>query len=71
MAAISPELRGLVLHGRSEDEIERKLPVAVRELLEAEGNQIVSLTVERDDRFANSGFPPPFIASASLAAGNR
>lgn len=71
MVAISPELRGLVLHGRSSEEIERTLPGAVRDLLEAEGNKIASLTVRRDDRIADAGFgPPPFIADAHLMAGS-
>ena len=69
LAAISTELHGLVVHGRSPEEIERKLAGAVRDLLEAEGHTVISVAVERDDRVTGAGFgPPPFIANAALAA---
>jgi hypothetical protein len=68
MAAISPDLEGLVVHGRSEDEIERKLLGRVRDLLQAEGHQVISLKLKKDERIAEAGFIPPYIASASLAA---
>ena len=70
--AISAELRGLVVHGRSPDEIEGKLSAAVQDILEAEGHQVVAVQIERDDRIVESGFgPPPYIANASLAAAQR
>jgi hypothetical protein len=38
LMAVSPEdMRGLVLHGRSLDEIEHRLPGTIRDLLEADG----------------------------------
>jgi len=69
LMAVSDSMPGLVIHGHSPEEIESKLPGAVRDLLEAEGHRVVSITVEPDDRTADTGFgPPAFIANASLAA---
>lgn len=72
LAAVSDDLAGLVLHGYSHGEIKRKLPAAIRELLEAEGYTVVSVETEEDDRFARAGFGlPGFIANAALTNNHR
>ena len=69
LAAISPDLHGLVLHGHSHDEIREKLPGAIRDLMEAEGDIVTALDVELDDRLSRAGYGlPSFIANASLAS---
>ena len=67
LMAVSDELRGLVLHGRSVDEIERRLPAAIGDLLRAEGFDVVSMSLMVDKAFEVPDFgPPAFIANASL-----
>src|SRR5437667_9384574 len=69
-AAFSDDLHGLVVHGRSEDEIREKLPGAIRDLVDAHGMEVVSLTVDRDDRLADYR-PPMFIANAAVTGPHR
>jgi hypothetical protein len=72
LMAVSEDLRGLVVHGRSDDEIEEKLPGVVRDLLEADGFEVVSLQIERQDESPVPDFgPPTFVANASLAGQSR
>jgi hypothetical protein len=68
LMAVSDDLRGLVVHGRSDEEIEERLPGAVRDLLEADGFDVVSLQIKRQDESPVPDFgPPTFVANASLA----
>jgi hypothetical protein len=67
--AVSEDLRGLVVHAHSEEEMEAKLPTAVQELLEAEGHRVDAVSLMRDKFSAIPDFgPPAFIANASLHA---
>jgi hypothetical protein len=67
--AISAELSGLVVHGHSPEEIEGRLAGVIQDILEADGYEVQSVTVERDERLAKAGFAlPPYIANASLTA---
>ena len=69
LMASSEEMPGLVVHGRTHEELEHKLPLAVRDLLEASGFQVEDVSVMRDDSVVPSNFgPPAFIANASLIA---
>jgi len=69
LIATSDDLKGLFLAGRSEDEIERQLPGAIREILEAEGNEVLSLISERDhDRLPETFVAFQFVANARLQA---
>jgi Domain of unknown function (DUF1902) len=71
LAATSEDLDGLVVFGKTVEEIERKLPTAIRELLETSHEQVGSVTVVPDDRISRAGFgPPAFIANASLVKHN-
>ncbi len=72
LMAVSDDLRGLVVHGRSDTEIEAKLPAAVRDLLEADGFGVASLQIERHDESPVADFgPPTFVANASLTGQAR
>ena len=69
LMAMSNDLPGLVVHARTDEELERKLPLAIRDLLEASGNEVVQLTVVKDESLSLHNFgPPAFIANASLTA---
>jgi hypothetical protein len=71
LAATSDDLQGLIVFGRTWQEIEKKLPNAVRALLEAMGFKVVSVTAVADERVSRAGFgPPAFIANASLVVSN-
>jgi predicted esterase len=72
LMAMSDDMPGLVVHGRSDEDLERKLPAALRELLEASGFTVVDVTLMRDESAAMHNFgPPAFIANASLSAGQH
>lgn len=67
LAATSPDLHGLVVHGHSFGELQKRLPDAIRDLIEAEGESVVNLDMRVDDRLSRAGFGlPAFIADASL-----
>jgi hypothetical protein len=69
LMAMSDEMPGLIVHARTDAELEDKLPLAVRDLLEASGHEVVQVTVVRDESSAMHNFgPPAFIANASLTA---
>jgi hypothetical protein len=68
LVALSDELKGLMVAARSEEQIEAELPDAIREILEASGYHVLSVTAEPGPR----GLPPEFsspllIASARVA----
>jgi hypothetical protein len=52
IAAVSDDLYGLVVHGHSEEEIRRKLPEAIKDLVSAQGNEVLSLDLEEDNRMS-------------------
>lgn len=50
LAAFSRDLEGLLVHGRTEDEIRERTPAAIRSILEAQGNEVISINeVDEDD----------------------
>lgn len=65
IAAFSDDLAGLLVVGRTIDELETKLPGAIREILEAEGN-IVKAVEMQPDRDVWEG-SPQFTAEANFA----
>ena len=70
--AFSEDMPGLVVHGRSDEELDEKLPGAIRDLLEARGFTVVHVTLVRDKEHAVPDFgPPAFIASASLTTARQ
>ena len=48
--ARSPQMRGLMLMGRSEDELWRDMDPVLRDLLDIEGDKVVTMTVDRPRR---------------------
>lgn len=66
-AAVSRDLPGLMIHDYSIAEIERRLPIVIRELLEAAGHEVESVTAERDEKIDLAHLQPPaYIANAVL-----
>lgn len=63
LVALSEDLKGLMVPGRSDNEIAKKLPDAVREILEAEGNKVISVTADTNDNH----LPPIFMARDFIA----
>lgn len=64
LIAISGDLPGLMVPGRSDQEVVSKLPDAIREILEAQGNKVVSVSAERE----SDQLPPAFIATRMIAS---
>lgn len=62
--AVSQDLKGLVVHGKSVEEIDERLPSIVRDLLEADGHSVanVELVEDVDLNFKDFG-PPAFLAN--------
>lgn len=55
--AVSDDLRGLVVHGHTVEEINERVPGAIRDLLEFDGVQVKSVTPvsEQSDGFVQVG----------------
>lgn len=67
LMAVSYDLPGLMVPGRSEEELNVKLPAAIQELLEAEGHQVLSVEiVEKGWDLPADFLPPPHIADALI-----
>ena len=67
LVALSDDLKGLMVPGRSELELEQKLPEAVREILEAQGNRVISVVTTREARHLPSAFiDRDYVANAQL-----
>lgn len=49
MVATSPEMKGLIVHGRTESELEQRIPQAIRAVLEADGFQVEDVRPVTDD----------------------
>jgi predicted RNase H-like HicB family nuclease len=50
LVAMSDDLPGLYVHGRSEEELEERIPVAIKALLEAQGLKVGAIVkCKRDD----------------------
>jgi hypothetical protein len=43
MVAISKDLPGLTVHGRNEEELDERVPEAIRSMLEAQGHTVESV----------------------------
>lgn len=69
LVALSPDMKGLMVAARSEDQIESELSGAIRELLEAQGHRVLSVTAEPDPVGLPRGFSTAsIVANARLAA---
>jgi hypothetical protein len=63
LVALSDDLKGLMVPGRSDEELERKIPMAVREILEAQGFRVISVTADS----ATGDLPAAFMAREFVA----
>jgi hypothetical protein len=69
LVAMSQDMKGLMVAARSEEQIEEELPGAIREILEAEGRRVLSVTAAPDPVGLPPGFSPfNMVASARLAS---
>lgn len=66
MAAFSEDLQGLLVVGKTKEEITKKLPGAVRELLEAMGNRVSKVSIVEDAEADWQQSAPRFRAEANL-----
>lgn len=60
LVATSTELKGLIVHGRTLEEVRERIPDAIRALFEAEGKIVVSVKPigDDDDIVRKAGFTP-------------
>lgn len=63
LVAISDDLPGLMVAGHTQAEVARKIPTAIRMLLEAEGKSVVALDAES----TNKNLPDAFASSSFIA----
>lgn len=69
LMACSEDLKGLSVQGRSLRELEIKLPILIRELLETDGLAVENIEIVRENDGTDSDFvPPALVASAHLIA---
>ena len=66
MIAMSDDLPGLYVHGRTSKDLERAIPIAIRDILEAQTGRKIRVTRD-DDVDANSPFVPAAIRYQSKA----
>ena len=69
LVALSPDMKGLMVAAKTQKQIASELPDAIREMLEAEGHPVLSVTAESDPKELPPGFSSSsMIANARLAA---
>jgi hypothetical protein len=68
MVAMSKDLRGLMVHGRTGDELDERIPEAIRSLMEAEGHRVESVVKVDDDHQSSAFRPATSHYEAALAA---
>ena len=68
LVGMSEDMKGLYVHGRSLDEMERRIPLAIREILEAEGRKNVVVRPVDDARDLPPVFSSHSVRKFELAA---
>ena len=67
LMAVSYDLPGLMVPGRSHEELTAKLPAAIQELMEAEGYEVESVEMfGREWDLPQEFLPPPHVADAVI-----
>lgn len=66
--AYSDDLKGLLVPGRSVEELEEKLPAAITEILEAHGHTVLSVDLDDSDELPEAFVPREIIAAARMRA---
>ncbi len=64
--ATSDDMPGLYVHARSFEELERRLPIAIRDILEFKGNIVESVEIVR--RPNSDPFMSPHFTISAIAA---
>lgn len=67
LVAFSDDLKGLMVTGRTQQEVESRLPGSIREILEAEGYQVINVTANAPD-IAGRFHARKIVASATVEA---
>lgn len=68
MVATSPELRGLIVHGRTVRELNERIPQGIRSLLEADGVTVTDIVSADPDDKVPDGFVPTVRRFQAIAA---
>lgn len=69
LVALSEDLKGLMVPGRSDEELEQKVPDAIREILEAQGFKVISVTADfEDDSLPDAFMARELVANAKVEA---
>lgn len=69
LMAVSEDLRGLVVHGHTVEEIEGRLPSLAQDLLEADGYKVESIELVEDKSLTFKDYgPPAFLANVHLTS---
>ena len=56
LVAVSDVMKGLYVHGDTEDELMERVPVAIQALLEAEGYKVFEVAIVESEIVAKLGF---------------
>ncbi|QRG06125.1 DUF1902 domain-containing protein [Xanthobacter dioxanivorans] len=67
LLATSEDMPGLMVHGRTMAEMEERLPIAARDILEHQGHTVQSVTLEKS-RLSDNFWPAHVTVNASMAA---
>ena len=68
LIASSHDMSGLLVSGRTEDELKERIPLVVRSLLEAQGCNVLSVSAD-DDELPRDFVTASLVASARLSRG--
>ena len=66
LVATSEDLPGLMVASRSHEELEREVPIAIREMLEARGEKAPHVEVVDGDRLSSDFLSYSMVAKATL-----
>ena len=69
MVALSPDLPGLMVHGRDDDELRQRIPGSIREILEAQGFRVRDVGLDDGDDGLDNFIVQPQRATAHYQAG--
>ncbi len=58
IVAMSDELKGLYVHARTDADLRERIPVAIRDILEADGYQVLDLSEVNIPPEVGAGFVP-------------
>ena len=56
--AYSDDMKGLFVHGRTTAELNDRIPIAIKDILEASGQKVASVTPVDEDGIEALGFEP-------------